>query len=89
MERTRGRSRFSSTRCPRHPRAPSPTREERTVEHAIQALRDADFDALSEPGAEVAFDRLKALLDLLDDDLRQVSDTITFHYFSHAEQRVN
>jgi uncharacterized circularly permuted ATP-grasp superfamily protein/uncharacterized alpha-E superfamily protein len=74
---------------PRHPRAPSPTREERTVDHAIQALREADFDALSEPGAEVAFERLKALLDLLDDDLRQVSDTITFHYFSHAEQRVN
>jgi hypothetical protein len=30
-----------------------------------------------------------ALLDVLDEDLRAVSDTITFHYFSHAEQRVN
>jgi uncharacterized alpha-E superfamily protein len=74
---------------PRHPRAPSPTREERTVAHAIEALRAADFDALSEPGADVAFERLMALLDILDADLREISDTITFHYFSHAEQRVN
>jgi uncharacterized circularly permuted ATP-grasp superfamily protein/uncharacterized alpha-E superfamily protein len=74
---------------PRHPRAPSPTREEVTVAHAISALRAADFDALSEPGAEVAFDQLTALLDVLYEDLREVSDTITFHYFSHAEQRVN
>jgi uncharacterized alpha-E superfamily protein len=74
---------------PRHPRAPSPTREEQTVAHAVSALRTADFDALSQPGADVAFDRLTALLDVLDEDLREVSDTITFHYFSHAEQRVN
>jgi hypothetical protein len=74
---------------PRHPRAPSPTHEERTVAHAIAALRAADFDALSQPGADVAFDRLTAVLDVLDADLRAVSDAITFHYFSHAEQRVN
>jgi uncharacterized alpha-E superfamily protein len=74
---------------PRHPRAPSPTREERMVAHAIEALVAADFDALSQPGADAAFERLTALLDLLDDDLRGVSDTVTFHYFSHAEQRVN
>jgi len=74
---------------PRHPRAPSPTHEERTVVHAIAALRAADFDALSQPGADVAFDRLTAVLDVLDADLRAVSDAITFHYFSHAEQRVN
>jgi uncharacterized alpha-E superfamily protein len=74
---------------PRHPRAPSPTREERIVAHAIDALAAADFDALTQPGADVAFDRLKALLDVLDEDLRGVSDTVTFHYFSHAEQRVN
>jgi uncharacterized alpha-E superfamily protein len=74
---------------PRDPRAPSPTREERLVAHAIDALASADFDALSQPGAEVAFDRLTALLDLLDEDLRGISDTVTFHYFSHAEQRVN
>jgi len=74
---------------PRHPRAPSPTHEERTVAHAIAALRAADFDALSQPGADVAFDQLTAVLDVLDADLRAVSDAITFHYFSHAEQRVN
>jgi len=74
---------------PRHPRAPSPTHEERTVAHAIASLRAADFDALSQPGADVAFDRLTAVLDSLDADLRAVSDAITFHYFSHAEQRVN
>jgi len=55
----------------------------------VAALRAADFDALSEPGADVAFEELTALLDVLDEDLRQASDTITFHYFSHAEQRVN
>jgi len=74
---------------PRHSRAPSPTREERTIVHATDALRSADFDALSQPGADVAFDQLIAVLDVLDEDLRQVSDAITFHYFSHAEQRVN
>jgi hypothetical protein len=37
----------------------------------------------------VAFDRLTDLIDLLDEDLRGVSDTVTFHYFSHAEQRVS
>ena len=43
---------------PRHPKAPSPTREERIVAHAIDALAAADFDALSQPGADGAFDRL-------------------------------
>jgi uncharacterized alpha-E superfamily protein len=74
---------------PRHEKAPSPTREERTIVHAIAALASADFDALSQPGADEAFDRLTELLDLLDEDLRGVSDTITLHYFSHAEQRVS
>ena len=74
---------------PRHEKAPSPTREERTIVHAIDALGSADFDALSQPGADEAFDRLTDLLDLLEADLRGVSDTITLHYFSHAEQRVS
>ncbi len=77
------------SQLPRDPRAPSPTHEERTVAHAIASLRVADFDALSQPGADVAFDRLTAVLDVLDADLRAVSDAITFHYFSHAELRVN
>lgn len=74
---------------PRDPRAPSPTREVQLVGHAIEALATADFDPLSQPGADVAFDDLTALLDLLDQDLRGASDTVTYHYFSHAEQRVN
>jgi uncharacterized alpha-E superfamily protein len=74
---------------PLDPRAPSPTREQQLVAHAIDALASADFDALSQPGADEAFDRLTGLLDLLDEDLRGVSDSITFHYFSHAEQRVS
>jgi uncharacterized alpha-E superfamily protein len=74
---------------PRDPRAPSPTHEERLVAHALAALESADFDALSEPGADVAFERLTDLLQLVDDDLRGVSDTVTLHYFSHAEQHVS
>jgi uncharacterized alpha-E superfamily protein len=77
------------SQLPRNPRAPSPTREEASVAHAIEALTAADFDALVQPGAETAFDRVTALLDLLDEDLRGVSDTVTVHYFSHAEPRVN
>ena len=77
------------SQLPRDPRAPSPTREARMVAHAIEALGAADFDALSQPGADDAFNRLTDLIDLLDEDLRGMSDTVTFHYFSHAEQRVN
>ena len=77
------------SQLPRDPRAPSPTREERLVAHAIEALGAADFDALGQPGADEAFNRLTDLIDLLDEDLRGMSDTVTFHYFSHAEQRVN
>jgi uncharacterized circularly permuted ATP-grasp superfamily protein/uncharacterized alpha-E superfamily protein len=77
------------SQLPRDPRAPSPTHEEQRVRHAIEALAAADFDALSQPGADAAFEEVTALLDLLDEDLRGVSDTVTYHYFSHAEQRVN
>jgi hypothetical protein len=49
----------------------------------------ADFDALCEPGADLAFDRLTGLLDLVDEDVRGVSDTVTLQYFSHAEPRVS
>ncbi len=73
---------------PLDPRAPSPTREQRLLAHAVEALAGADFDGLSLPGADVAFDQLAQLLDALEGDLRGVSDTVTFHYFSHAEQHV-
>ena len=74
---------------PRDPRAPSPTGEERMIAHAIDALAAADFDALSQPGADVAFERLSGLINLLGEDLRGASDAVTFHYFSHAQQRVS
>jgi uncharacterized alpha-E superfamily protein len=77
------------TQLPRDPRAPSPSREAQLVGHAVDALAEADFDPLSQPGADVAFDELTRLLETLDEDVRGVSDTITFHYFSHAEQRVS
>jgi uncharacterized circularly permuted ATP-grasp superfamily protein/uncharacterized alpha-E superfamily protein len=74
---------------PRDPMATSPAPEQRMVAHAIEAVAAADFDALCEPGADLAFDRLTALLDLVDDDVRGVSDTVTLQYFSHAEPRVS
>jgi uncharacterized alpha-E superfamily protein len=77
------------SQLPRNPRAPSPTREEQLIAHAIGALAATDFDALSEPGADVAFTELTSLLDTLDEDLRGMSETVTYHYFSHAQQRVN
>jgi uncharacterized alpha-E superfamily protein len=77
------------SQLPRDPRAPVPTRNVQLIAHALEAVHAADFDALSQPGADEAFDRLTGLLDLLDEDLRGVSDIVTFHYFSHAEQRVS
>ena len=59
------------------------------VAHAIEAVAGADFDALCEPGADLAFDRLTGLLDVVDEALRGVSDTVTLQYFSHAEPRVS
>jgi len=69
-------------------KSPSPGPEQR-VAHAMDAVAAADFDALCEPGADLAFERLTGLLDLVDDDLRGVSDTVTLQYFSHAEPRVS
>jgi len=74
---------------PREQKSASPTPEQRMVAHAIEAVAAADFDALCEPGADLAFDRLTGLLDLVDDDVRGVSDTVTLQYFSHAEPRVS
>jgi uncharacterized alpha-E superfamily protein len=73
---------------PQDPGAPSPTHAQNLIARASAALAAADFDALSEPGADAAFDHLEALFDEIEQDLRGVSDTVTFHYFSHAEQHV-
>jgi uncharacterized alpha-E superfamily protein len=74
---------------PREMKASSPGPDQRMVAGALAAIAAADFDALCEPGADTAFDRLTALLDLVDEDLRGISDTVTLQYFSHAEPRVN
>lgn len=74
---------------PRDQKSPWPVAEQRMIAHSSEAVASADFDALCEPGADVAFERLTTLLDLVDDDLRGVSDTITLQYFSHAEPRVS
>jgi hypothetical protein len=74
---------------PRDKKAPSPTREQRIITHAIDSLTEADFDALGEPGPEGTFQDLAKLLSSIDWDLRSLSETITHYYFSHAEVRVS
>ena len=74
---------------PRDKRAPSPTREQQLVAHALQSLEDADADALGQPGQDRVFADLLNLLRSVDDDLRGLSDTITYYYFSHADVRVS
>jgi uncharacterized circularly permuted ATP-grasp superfamily protein/uncharacterized alpha-E superfamily protein len=73
---------------PREPKSSQDGLESRIV-HAREAVAAADFDALGEPGADMAFELLLDLLDLVEDDLRRVSDAITLQYFSHAEPRVS
>jgi uncharacterized alpha-E superfamily protein len=74
---------------PRDQRAPSPTREQRIIARARDALAGADLDALAQPDDDGRQGRLLALLQSLDDDLRALSDAITHFYFSHAELRIS
>lgn len=74
---------------PRDPRAPSPTQEQALVTHAIQVLQQADYDVLGEPDAGGAFHALMEMFDVIDDDLRELSNKLTYYYFSHAEVRVS
>jgi uncharacterized circularly permuted ATP-grasp superfamily protein/uncharacterized alpha-E superfamily protein len=74
---------------PRNERAPIPTEEQRLIAHAIDTLRGADLDILSRPEPELSFPRLMALLDSIQEDMKALSDAITYYYFSHAEQRVS
>ena len=73
-------------RLPRDPRAPSPTREDRLIAHARATLTEI---IVSQTWSEDDHTRLDALLGSLDDDLKDVSDAITYFYFSHAEMRVS
>ena len=74
-------------RLPRDAGAPSPTREERLVAHACATLGQVDL--ASEPWSDTRIPAVDALLGSLQDDVKQLSDTITYFYFSHAELRVS
>jgi uncharacterized circularly permuted ATP-grasp superfamily protein/uncharacterized alpha-E superfamily protein len=74
---------------PRDTRAPSPAQEQRIVARMADAIGGADLDALGEPDDRGSFTELDALLQSISEDLRRLSDTVTFYYFSHAEVRVS
>jgi uncharacterized alpha-E superfamily protein len=74
---------------PRDERAPSPAQEQRIVTQMAEAIADADLDVLGQPGENGSFPELHALLNTTVDDLRRLSDVITYYYFSHAEVRVS
>jgi uncharacterized circularly permuted ATP-grasp superfamily protein/uncharacterized alpha-E superfamily protein len=75
-------------RLPHDPKAPSPTKEERLVTNALLTLDQAAALAL-QPLSDDRIAALDALLGSIDDDLKVLSDTITYYYFSHAELRVS
>ncbi len=74
---------------PRDQRAPSPAQEQLLVTRMSEAIACADLDAMGQPEADGSLPPLDALLQTFADDLRQLSDTITYYYFSHAEVRVS
>jgi uncharacterized circularly permuted ATP-grasp superfamily protein/uncharacterized alpha-E superfamily protein len=73
---------------PRDPKAPSPTREEQLIDQAMATLRQVDPHTVHRHGEDGA-PRVAALLGAIEGDLRAVSETITYFYFSHAELRVS
>ena len=74
---------------PRDQAAPSPAQEQRFVTRLSEAIAGADLDAMGQPEADGSLPSIDALLDAIADDLRRLSDTVTFYYFSHAEVRVS
>jgi hypothetical protein len=44
---------------------------------------------MGQPEADGSLPALEALLEEIGDDLRRLSDTVTYYYFSHAEVRVS
>jgi uncharacterized circularly permuted ATP-grasp superfamily protein/uncharacterized alpha-E superfamily protein len=73
---------------PRDPDAPSPTREERLIDHAMATLGQVDPHPVHWDVEESAR-QVTVLLASIEDDLRALSETITYFYFSHAELRVS
>jgi uncharacterized circularly permuted ATP-grasp superfamily protein/uncharacterized alpha-E superfamily protein len=74
---------------PRDARAPSPTREERALQAARETLRQVDVDVLGRRAQGAGFPELVALVDRIDEHLRELYEAIMLYYFSHAEQRVS
>jgi uncharacterized alpha-E superfamily protein len=73
---------------PRDPKAPSPTREERLIDQAVATLLQVDPHTVYRDG-EAGAREVTALLRSIEVDLRALSETITYFYFSHAELRVS
>jgi uncharacterized circularly permuted ATP-grasp superfamily protein/uncharacterized alpha-E superfamily protein len=73
-------------RLPRDPEAPSPTREERLIAHALETLNEV---IVSQAWSDEDHVRLDGLLGSIEDDLKALSDAVTHFYFSHAELRVS
>ena len=73
---------------PRDPRAPSPTREEQLIDHAMATLLQMDPQTVDQGGAG-GVREVTALLGSIEVDLRALSETITYFYFSHADLRVS
>jgi uncharacterized alpha-E superfamily protein len=73
-------------RLPRDPEAPSPTREERLIAQALDTLNEV---IVSQAWSEEDHVRLDGLLASIEDDLKALSDAVTYFYFSHAELRVS
>jgi hypothetical protein len=59
------------------------------VTQISEAIACADLDAMGQPEADGSFPRLDALLYGIADDLRRLSDTFTYYYFSHADVRIS
>jgi len=74
---------------PRDQAAPSPAHEQRIVTQLSESIASADLDAMGQPDADGSVPALDELLQVISVDLRRLSDTITYYYFSHAEVRVS
>ena len=72
----------------RHRGRPSPTREERLIDQAVATLLQVDPQTVHHPWDGGARE-VTALLGSIEVDLRALSETMTYFYFSHAELRVS
>jgi uncharacterized alpha-E superfamily protein len=73
---------------PRDPKAPSPTREERLIDHAVTTLGQVNPLTVLRHEPE-ATGEVSARLLSIEEDLEALSEAITYFSFSHAELRVS